>query len=82
MKDFWAQEASSILKSMLERESISYRELSLRLEKMGCSEDEVVLRNKINRGTFQFQFFIRCMVALGSQGVEFEVRPEPVEVAR
>ena len=81
MKDFWAQEASSILKSMLERESISYRELSRRLEKIGCSEDEVVLRNKINRGTFQFQFFIQCMVALGSQSVEFKVRPEPIEVA-
>lgn len=79
MKDHWAQEAGKILKSLLEREGVSYKELSRRLELMGLVESDAVLRNKINRGTFQFQFFLRCISALGHQEVYFEVRPEPAE---
>lgn len=77
MKDFWAREASSILKSMLEREGVSYRELARRLTEIGFGEEEAALRNKVNRGTFQFQFFVRCMVVLGYRDVAFEVRREP-----
>lgn len=77
MKDYWSQEASNILKSLLEREGVSYKELSRRLQQIGHSEEEAALRNKINRGTFQFQFFVRCMSALGHREVWFEVRPEP-----
>lgn len=74
MKDYWAKEASNILKSMLEREGVTYKELSRRLERIGFVEEEAALRNKINRGTFQFQFFMRCMVVLGYNEVGFEVR--------
>ncbi len=77
MKGYWAKEAAGILKSMLEREGVGYKDLSRRLEKMGFYEEEAALRNKINRGRFQFQFFVRCVVALGNQNVSFEVRPEP-----
>lgn len=79
MKDYWASEAANILKSMLEREGVGYKELSRRLAELGFAEEEAVLRNKVNRGTFQFQFFVRCMVALGYRDVVFEVRPEPKE---
>lgn len=74
MKDFWAKEASSILKSLLEREAVSYKELSRRLEKLGFSEEEAALRNKVNRGTFQLQFFMRCLVVLNKKEVVLEVR--------
>lgn len=77
MKDYWANEASNILKSMLGRENVSYKELSRRLEAMGFAEEEAALRNKVNRGTFQFQFFVRCMIALRYRDVEFKVRPDP-----
>lgn len=77
MKDHWAQEAANILKSLLEREGLSYRELAKRLAQIGHPEEEAALRNKINRGTFQFQFFIRCLSALGHREVWFEIRPEP-----
>ena len=71
--------AAHILKSLLERDGVSYRELSQRLAQIGHPEEEAALRNKINRGTFQFQFFIRCMSALGHREVWLEVRPEPAE---
>lgn len=79
MKDYWASEASSILKSILGREGVTYKELARRLTAIGFEEEEATLRNKVNRGTFQFQFFLRCLVVLGYRDVMFEVRSEAIE---
>jgi hypothetical protein len=43
------------------RQSISYKGLSERLEKIGVHESEKQLMNKVARGKFAFSFFLQCM---------------------
>ncbi len=49
----------------LAAQRVSYKELSRMLEEFGEMEPEKTLNNKINRGTFSFIFFIKCMYAIG-----------------
>ena len=80
MKDFWQKEATGLLKSLLARESVSYKGLSALLAHNGLSENPEQLKNKINRGTFSFGFFLKCCAALGHTEVSFRLRnPVPRE---
>jgi hypothetical protein len=65
----WREEAYRILKSELVRRKISYKELARSLEKIGVTETERSIANKISRGTFSFQFVLQCMRAIGVQWV-------------
>lgn len=75
MKDYWAQEAAGILKGLLARDNVGYKKLANKLEELGFDETPRQLRNKINRGTFSFLFFLRCLAALGYEDIRFTVRP-------
>ena len=75
MKDHWESEAAGILKGLLARDDVGYKKLALELEKLGIQETERALRNKINRGSFSFPFFLSCLVALGYEDIRFTVRP-------
>lgn len=75
MKDYWAQEAAGILKGLLARDDVGYKQLANKLETMGFEETPRQLRNKINRGTFSFLFFLRCLGALGYEDIRFTLRP-------
>lgn len=77
MKDFWMVEASGILKSLLARESMTYKALALRLERMGLVVNPRQLRNKINRGTFSFTFFLQCLHVLGHTEGNFHLKAPP-----
>ncbi len=57
----------NILKAELKRHGVSYRELADRLEKIGLSETERNLANKISRGGFSAVFFLECLDAAGCQ---------------
>lgn len=69
MKNPWNDEARRILKAELARRDVSYKALSKALEAVGVGESPRQLTNKINRGTFTFAFFLRCMKALGVRDV-------------
>lgn len=75
MKDYWAREAAGILKGLLARDNVGYQGLANKLEALGFEETPRQLRNKINRGTFSFLFFLRCLAALGYEDIRFTLRP-------
>lgn len=75
MKDHWESEAAGILKGLLARDDVSYKGLVRELEKLGIQETERALRNKVNRGSFSFPFFLSCLAALGYSDIRFTVRP-------
>lgn len=77
MQEFLTSESALILKGLLARYGVTYKELARRLERLGVSENEAPLRNKINRGTFSFSFFLHCMVALGVEDVRFQLTKDP-----
>jgi hypothetical protein len=70
-RTFWHTQATSVLHTMLASRRITYKQLSRLLEGLGELEPEKTLSNKINRGTFSFQFFLKCVRALGITDVRF-----------
>lgn len=70
MKDEWQQQATRVLKVELARQDVGYKVLSSRLAQLGFEESPRQLANKINRGTFSFVFYLKCMKALGARTVE------------
>jgi len=70
-RTFWHKEATLVLRTQLAARRVSYKRLSLLLGDLGEQEPEKTLSNKINRGSFSFQFFLKCMYALGRSEVRF-----------
>jgi len=70
LKDEWQQLATRILRIELARQSVGYKALSSRLAQLDIEESPRQLSNKINRGTFSFVFFLKCMKALGARTIE------------
>lgn len=52
------------------RRNISFANLPSLLEKMGVSDNELNLRNKVGRGRFSAVFFLQCMRALGVDWIQ------------
>lgn len=61
----WQGRVKGILKAELKRRSVSYQQLSERLEEMGTHETEKNIRNKLSRGGFSATFFIQVLLAAG-----------------
>ena len=59
--------AKNILKGELKRRGITYAQLVERLGKIGVTETERNLNNKISRGGFSAAFMIQCLTAIGAQ---------------
>ena len=57
--------STQALKLMLAQHGCTYTDLAERLTAMGFPETEASVSQKIRRGTFQFGFFVQCIVALG-----------------
>lgn len=66
----WEDRARRILRIELARAGVSYKELSRRLEALGVDETHMNLSNKVARGRFSFEFFLKCMRALNVRSVE------------
>lgn len=56
--------AKNILKGELKRRGITYADLAKRLEKIGVTETERNLNNKISRGGFSAAFLFQVMMAI------------------
>lgn len=57
--------ATFIIKNLMKELGISYKELAVKLNKIGVKEDNAVLSNRINRGTFSAEFLLDVLAALG-----------------
>lgn len=68
----WTERVKNLLKGELRRRGVTYAELVARLEKLGISETEVNVRNKIARGGFTGVFLIQCLVAVGCTSLRLE----------
>lgn len=64
--------AKNILKGELKRRGVTYAELVERLAKIGASETERNIANKISRGGFTAAFFIQCLLAIGAHSVRLD----------
>jgi len=65
----YEEKAKNILKGELKRRGLTYAELVERLGKIGVSETERNIANKISRGGFSAAFFIQCLQAMGADSL-------------
>lgn len=70
----WNQQARRILRSELERQGVTYKQLALSLEKAGAEVTERSIANKLSRGTFSFAFFLQAMKAIGAEEVGIDLK--------
>ena len=57
--------AKSVLKAEMARRGVGYDELSARLKAVGFEVSAQALRNKVSRGAFSADVFLRCLAVLG-----------------
>lgn len=60
----WEDEAREIIVSTMDERKISYKELALRLERLGIVESAGQLNRKVNRKRFSAAFFLACLDAM------------------
>jgi len=60
----WSDKAKNLLRSELKRKGVTYSQLSDLLNKIGVTENEKNIANKISRGVFTMAFFLQCMSAI------------------
>lgn len=68
-KPDWNERAANLLKAELKRHGVTYAQLVEKLEKLGISEKEVNIRNKLSRGTFTAAYLLQCLQAIGCHTV-------------
>ena len=61
--------AKNILKGELKRRGITYADLAKRLERVGVTETERNLNNKISRGGFSAAFLFQVMMAIEAKEI-------------
>lgn len=76
MSNVWEKLATNSLKAELARKGINYPKLVDMLNKIGVQESVFSVKAKINRGTFQFAFFLQCAAAIGLEIFRFEPIPK------
>ena len=64
--------AKNVLKGELKRRGITYADLAKRLEKIGVSETERNLNNKISRGGFSAAFLFQVMMAIEAKDLRLD----------
>ena len=68
----WNNKVKRILKSELIKRGVSTEELTILLNKNGCSETKSSVDSKISRGTFSASFFMQCLYVVGCTKLEIE----------
>jgi hypothetical protein len=68
----WEARAKALLKAELKRRGITYAELSERLARIGITDSEPNIRNKIARGGFTAQFLLQCLEAVGAKELRLD----------
>ena len=68
----WDHLAKNLLKSELKKRGIIYEQLHEKLAAMGINETVNNINRKINRGSFQFVFFLQCAAAIGIKNLRLD----------
>ena len=68
----WDNIAKNLLKSELKKRGITYEQLHEKLAVMGINETVNNINRKINRGSFQFIFFLQCAAAIGIKNLRVD----------
>lgn len=68
----WNNKVKRILKSELIKRGVSTEELTILLNKNGCTETKSSVDSKISRGTFSASFFMQCLYVIGCTKLEIE----------
>lgn len=66
----WESEAKSILKGLMAREDVNFKQLEVRLAALGVVDTSENMSNKVQRGKFSLVFFLQCLAALGIDEVD------------
>jgi len=65
----WQAKVKGLLKGELKKRNLSYADLAAKLGKIGVSENERNISNKIGRGSFTAVFFVQCLEAIGCKTI-------------
>ncbi|QEX25053.1 hypothetical protein FRZ61_49980 [Hypericibacter adhaerens] len=68
----WKAKVKGTLKAELKRQGLSYADLAERLSAIGVKDNELNIKNKINRGTFTAIFLFQCLEAIGCRTIHLE----------
>lgn len=68
----WDNLAKNLLKSELKKRGVSYEQLHEKLAALGVHETVNNINRKINRGAFQFSFFLQCAIALDVKNLRLD----------
>lgn len=72
--------AKNILKSELVFREISHFELSIMLNKIGMNETKASIDNKLSRGSFSADFFLKSMMVIGASEINLKQVKEKVGI--
>lgn len=72
----WEELAKNLVRAEMMRRGVSFATLPDLLAKIGVTDTETNLRNKVGRGRFTIVFFLQCMKALGVEWIQL---PESIE---
>ena len=68
----WEARTKGLLKAELKRRGVTYEDLAQRLARIGITDSEPNIRNKIARGAFTAQFLLQCMEAIGAKELRLD----------
>jgi hypothetical protein len=66
----WEELVKNILRAEMMRRGVSYTTLVERLAKIGVTDNELNLRNKVSRGRFTAVFLMQCLKALDAEWIQ------------
>lgn len=72
----WEELAKNLVRAEMMRRGVSFATLPDLLAKVGVTDSETNLRNKVGRGRFTIVFFLQVMKALGVEWIQL---PESIE---
>jgi hypothetical protein len=77
----WNNQAREILKEMIERTGKDYIDICQDLKNIGIDTyTNITLANKINRGTFDFRFFLQVMDVIGMENFNIQINKQDEKI--
>jgi uncharacterized protein DUF6471 len=68
----WQKHVKNLLKAELKRRDVTYAQLAEKLGKIGVTETEENIANKLSRGSFTAVFFVQCLKAIDCRVIHLE----------
>lgn len=65
-RNAFEEKAANLLKSELKRRGVTYAQLVEKLAKLGVTDNEANIKNKLSRGKFTAAFMLECLTAIGT----------------